>query len=80
MQHMLTALKQQSYPQVSLSVQKANYAARMYKKLGFETVEDKRKNTLWFADCEHRDEVWFYNLERVVRRDGRNKMYQMVYF
>ena len=34
MQQMLTALKQQGYPQVSLSVQKANYAARMYEKLG----------------------------------------------
>ncbi len=43
MQHMLTALKQQGYPQVSLSVQKANYAARMYEKLGFETVEDKEE-------------------------------------
>ena len=43
MQHMLTALKQQSYPQVSLSVQKANYAARMYEKLGFEIVEDKEE-------------------------------------
>lgn len=43
MQQMLTALKQQGYPQVSLSVQKANYAARMYEKLGFEIVEDKEK-------------------------------------
>ena len=43
MQQMLTTLKQQGYPQVSLSVQKANYAARMYKKLGFETVEDKEE-------------------------------------
>lgn len=43
MQHMLTALKQQSYRQVSLSVQKANYAARMYEKLGFEIVEDKEE-------------------------------------
>ena len=43
MQHMLTALKQQGYPQVSLSVQKENYAARMYEKLGFEIVEDKEE-------------------------------------
>lgn len=43
MQHMLAALKKQGYPQVSLSVQKANYAARMYEKLGFETVEDKEE-------------------------------------
>ena len=41
--HVLTALKQQGYPQVSLSVQKANYAARMYEKLGFEIVEDKEE-------------------------------------
>lgn len=77
MQHMLTALKQQGYPQVSLSVQKANYAARMYKNSGLKLWRIKRKNTLGFADCEHRDEVWFYNLERVVRRDGRNKMYRL---
>ena len=38
-----SALKQQGYPQVSLSVQKANYAARMYEKLGFEIVEDKEE-------------------------------------
>ena len=43
MQQMLTALKQQGYPQVSLSVQKENYAARMYEKLGFEIVEDKEE-------------------------------------
>ena len=28
---------------LSLSVQKANYAARMYEKLGFEIVEDKEE-------------------------------------
>ena len=43
MQQMLTALNLQGYPQVSLSVQKANYAARMYEKLGFEIVEDKEE-------------------------------------
>ena len=46
MQQMLTALKQQGYPQVSLSVQKANYAARMYEKLGFEIVEDKEEEQI----------------------------------
>ena len=39
----LKIANEQGYPQVSLSVQKANYAARMYKKLGFETVEDKEE-------------------------------------
>ena len=35
--------KRKMISQVSLSVQKANYAARMYEKLGFETVEDKEE-------------------------------------
>lgn len=38
MQKMLTTLKNAGYKQASLSVQKANYAANMYLKLGFETV------------------------------------------
>lgn len=35
---MLKLLKEQGYKQVSLSVHKANYAVRMYKVLGFETI------------------------------------------
>ena len=34
----LTLLKSHGYSQVSLSVQKANYAAKMYLKIGFEIV------------------------------------------
>ena len=40
MQTMLEVLQKAGYHQVSLSVQKANYAARMYRKLGFEVLED----------------------------------------
>ncbi len=40
MSGMLTLLKEQGYKQVSLSVQKANYAVRMYRKLGFEIAEE----------------------------------------
>ena len=36
-------LKNAGYEQVSLSVQKANYAAKMYRKLGFEIVIDKEE-------------------------------------
>lgn len=36
MRRMLTLLKTEGYKQVSLSVQKANYAVGMYKKAGFE--------------------------------------------
>ena len=40
MKTMLQVLKNKRYTQVSLSVQKANYAVNMYRKLGFETVKE----------------------------------------
>lgn len=43
---MLDMLRQKGYPQVSLSVQKENYALRMYQKAGFETVEDRGEEVL----------------------------------
>lgn len=38
MRKMLEALKEAGYKQASLAVQKDNYAFKMYKKVGFETV------------------------------------------
>ena len=40
LREMLQLLKRDGYPQVSLSVQKANYAFRMYQKAGFEVVKE----------------------------------------
>lgn len=40
MRRMLALLKEQGYKKASLVVQKANYAVRMYRKLGFETVNE----------------------------------------
>ncbi|MCR5673635.1 MAG: GNAT family N-acetyltransferase [Lachnospiraceae bacterium] len=37
---MLEILKQQGYKQASLAVQKANYAVRMYEKVGFKTIDE----------------------------------------
>ena len=37
---MLELLKQQGYERASLAVQKANYAVKMYKRVGFETVDE----------------------------------------
>lgn len=39
-------LRRKGYPQVSLSVQKENYAFRMYQKAGFETVEERGEEVL----------------------------------
>ena len=40
MKQMLMKLKYQGYKQTSLSVQKINYAVRMYRKVGFKIVEE----------------------------------------
>ena len=40
MQRMLGLLKEQGYKKASLAVQKANYAVRMYEKVGFEIIDE----------------------------------------
>jgi len=40
MREMLAMLKEKGYKQASLAVQKANYAVRMYEKVGFRTVDE----------------------------------------
>ena len=43
---MLDLLREKGYRKVSLSVQKANYAIRMYRKAGFEVVADRGEEVL----------------------------------
>ena len=43
MQKTFDTLKNDGYKQASLSVQKANYAAKMYLKLGFEIVNENEE-------------------------------------
>lgn len=40
METMITRLKSEGYKQVSLAVQKANYAVKIYKKVGFVIVDE----------------------------------------
>lgn len=40
MEKMIATLKSKGYKQASLAVQKANYAVDMYKKVGFEIVDE----------------------------------------
>ncbi|HHZ07030.1 MAG TPA: GNAT family N-acetyltransferase [Clostridiales bacterium] len=40
MEEMLTVLKENGYKQASLAVQKANYATKMYEKVGFEIIDE----------------------------------------
>ena len=43
MKEILALLKSHGYKQVSLSVQKANYAAKMYQKIGFEIARESEE-------------------------------------
>ncbi len=43
MKQMLLELKQRGYNKASLAVQKANYAVKMYKKVGFEVVDENEE-------------------------------------
>lgn len=43
MKEMLRILKGKGYKQASLAVQKANYAVKMYKKTGFEIVDENEE-------------------------------------
>lgn len=40
MKAMLALLREKGYKRASLAVQKANYAVRMYEKVGFKTVDE----------------------------------------
>jgi len=43
MEAMLFHLKKRGYAKTSLAVQKANYAVRMYKKVGFEIIDENEE-------------------------------------
>ena len=43
MRKMLLVLKDCGYEQVSLSVQKENYAVKMYQKVGFEIIDENKE-------------------------------------
>lgn len=43
MESMLSKLKNAGYRQASLAVQKENYAVKMYKKVGFEIVDENNE-------------------------------------
>ena len=50
MREMLALLKEKGYKQASLAVQKANYAVRMYEKVGFKTVDENEEE--YIMVCE----------------------------
>ncbi|MBR4462884.1 MAG: GNAT family N-acetyltransferase [Erysipelotrichaceae bacterium] len=50
MKEMLALLKEKGYSQVSLSVQKDNYAVKLYRKSGFRIYRERENEYLMLAD------------------------------
>lgn len=50
MMEMLTLLRDKGFKRASLAVQKANYAVRMYEKVGFRTVDENEEE--YIMVCE----------------------------
>ena len=46
MNKMIEYLREQGYKQTSLSVDKNNYAVKMYKNLGFEVIQENEHDYL----------------------------------
>ena len=52
MEMILALLKEKGYERLSLAVQKANYAVRMYEKVGFKTVEENDEEFIMVCDLK----------------------------
>ena len=50
MRDMLELLKNKGYKKTSLSVQKANHAVRMYRKVGFEVIDENEEAYVSLTD------------------------------
>ena len=50
MKEMLNLLRENGFKQASLAVQKANYAVRMYEKVGFRTVDENEEEYIMVCD------------------------------
>ena len=50
MREMLTLLKEKGYKRASLAVQKANYAVRMYVRVGFKIVDENEEEFIMVCD------------------------------
>lgn len=55
LKQMMSTEKAAGYAKLSLSVQKDNYAVRMYKKAGFNTVDENNEEYIMVADLNKID-------------------------
>lgn len=53
MKKMLGELQQKGYKKASLAVQKANYAVKMYKNVGFKIVDENEEEYIMLCQLKH---------------------------
>ena len=53
LKRILQLLRKEGYKQVSLSVQKANYAVRMYRKVGFKVHKETEEEYIMICDFDN---------------------------
>ncbi len=52
MKRMISLLRKNGYKQASLSVSKDNYAVKLYKKLGFKIIKERRDDYVMLLDLK----------------------------
>ena len=57
MSRMIEHLRKEGYKQTSLSVDKNNYAVRMYQKLGFGIIQDREHDYLMVLDIKKKHQI-----------------------
>ena len=78
MRKMLNMLKQRGYKQTSLSVQKANYAIKMYKKIGFEIVNENEEEYLVLDKVNYENIEYYYIAKLNESRTDIENNYKLV--
>lgn len=61
---LLKTLRENGYDSVSLSVDKTNYAVRMYRKLGFETIADREHDLLMIKPLQLQHNMTYNSTEQ----------------
>lgn len=54
---MLDELRSKGYDRTSLAVQKANYAVKMYKKVGFEIIDENEEEYIMVYDLQKNQHI-----------------------
>ncbi len=55
----LETMSEKGYGKVSLSVDKTNYAVKMYRKYGFAIIEEREHDYLMVKNLKNDESIWY---------------------